>query len=105
MRSRYVGYTLRREEYLLATWHVSKRPPLLGLQADGHTKWLGLQVKRHVADGENASVEFVARFKVGGYRAERLHEVSRFVRENGQWFYVDGETNNEGANARKILRT
>jgi SEC-C motif-containing protein len=24
-------------------------------------------------------------------RAHRLHEVSRFVRENGKWFYVDGE--------------
>ncbi|HEX3140966.1 MAG TPA: YchJ family metal-binding protein, partial [Rhizobacter sp.] len=23
--------------------------------------------------------------------AQRLHETSRFVRENGRWFYVDGE--------------
>jgi len=37
-----------------------------------------------------ATVEFVARYKSGG-RAGRLHEVSRFVREDGKWFYVDGE--------------
>jgi SEC-C motif-containing protein len=34
-------------------------------------------------------MEFVARYKVGG-RAQRLHEISRFVREAGQWLYVDG---------------
>ncbi|MBS3997943.1 MAG: zinc chelation protein SecC, partial [Hydrogenophaga sp.] len=26
-----------------------------------------------------------------GGRAHRLHETSRFVREEGQWFYVDGD--------------
>jgi SEC-C motif domain protein len=31
-------------------------------------------------EAELAHVEFVARFKCGG-RAERLHEVSRFIRE------------------------
>jgi SEC-C motif-containing protein len=34
-------------------------------------------------------VEFVARYKIGG-RAHRLHEISRFVREEGRWLYVDG---------------
>ncbi|MBS0554808.1 MAG: hypothetical protein JSS47_20145, partial [Proteobacteria bacterium] len=34
--------------------------------------------------------EFVARFRVGG-RAQRLHETSRFVREDGRWYYVDGD--------------
>jgi SEC-C motif-containing protein len=24
-------------------------------------------------------------------RGQRLHERSRFVREGGQWFYVDGD--------------
>jgi SEC-C motif-containing protein len=48
-------------------------------------------VKRHERqDGDHAIVEFVARYKVNG-RAHRLHEVSRFVREDGRWFYVDGE--------------
>jgi SEC-C motif-containing protein len=47
-------------------------------------------VKRAVDAGDTATVEFVARFKVGGQPAVRLHEVSRFVREDGRWFYVDG---------------
>ncbi|MBI5006112.1 MAG: hypothetical protein HZB95_03200 [Nitrosomonadales bacterium] len=91
MRSRYTAYTLLREDYLLATWHPSTRPAALGLAQEVATKWIGLEVKRHEQqDADHASVEFVARYKVNG-RAQRLHEVSRFVREAGQWFYVDGE--------------
>ncbi|MDD5056364.1 MAG: YchJ family metal-binding protein [Sideroxydans sp.] len=91
MRSRYTAYTLLREDYLLATWHASTRPSLLALAQDAPTKWLGLDVKRQQQlDADHAIVEFVARYKVHG-RAQRLHEVSRFVREDGRWFYVDGE--------------
>jgi SEC-C motif-containing protein len=91
MRSRYTAYTLLREDYLLATWHPSTRPASLGLAEDVPTKWLGLEVKCHEQqDTDHAIVEFVARYKVSG-RAQRLHEVSRFVREEGRWFYVDGD--------------
>jgi SEC-C motif-containing protein len=91
MRSRYTAYTLLREDYLLATWHHSTRPAALGLTEEVSTNWIGLEVKRHEQqDTGHAIVEFVARYKVGG-RAQRLHEVSRFVREAGQWFYVDGD--------------
>lgn len=91
MRSRYTAYTLLKEDYLLATWHPSTRPPSLGLAQEVPTKWLGLEVKRHEQqDADHAIVEFVARYKVQG-RAHRLHEVSRFVREGGRWLYVDGD--------------
>jgi len=91
MRSRYTAYTQRREDYLLASWHPSTRPDALDLADDVSTKWLGLEVRRHeIQDAEHAIVEFVARYKVGG-RAYRLHETSRFVRESGRWFYVDGD--------------
>ncbi|MEY3273734.1 MAG: hypothetical protein RLZZ341_2640, partial [Pseudomonadota bacterium] len=55
-------------------------------------RWLGLEVKRHQRiDDDHAVVEFVARSKLGG-RAHRLHETSRFVRDDGgRWHYVDGD--------------
>jgi SEC-C motif-containing protein len=91
MRSRYTAYTLKREEYLLATWHAATRPAALGLQQEAPTKWLGLEVRRHEQqDAAHAVVEFIARYKVQG-RAHRLHETSRFVREAGHWFYVEGD--------------
>jgi SEC-C motif domain protein len=91
MRSRYSAYVLGDEGYLMATWHRTTRPASLALADGTKLRWLGLEVKRHrVTSEHSAEVEFVARFKSGG-RAERLHEISRFVREDGRWYYVDGE--------------
>ena len=91
MRSRYSAYVLRLENYLLATWHHSTRPAALNLDQEIDTRWLGLEIKRHEQrENDTAIVEFVARYKIGG-RAHRLHETSRFVREDGRWYYVDGE--------------
>ena len=90
MRSRYTAYTLLREDYLLATWHLSTRPAKLGLTDEDTQKWLGLEVKRHEQKDDNhALVEFVARYKIAG-RAYRMHEVSHFMHEEGRWFYLNG---------------
>lgn len=89
MRSRYSAFVLGRRDYLLATWHASTRPADLTL--DPAAKWLGLEVRSHrEIDADHAEVEFVARYREGG-RAVRLQERSRFVREQGRWFYVDGD--------------
>ena len=89
MRSRYSAFALERADYLLATWHSSTRPA--SLDFDAGAKWLGLEVREHKVTGADAAeVEFVARYRVDG-RAVRLHERSRFVREDDRWFYVDGE--------------
>jgi SEC-C motif-containing protein len=89
MRSRYSAFVLGDVPYLLATWHSSQRPATLALEAGA--KWLGLQIKQHRSTGQDtAEVEFVARFRVGG-KAIRQHERSRFVREEGRWFYVGGD--------------
>ena len=92
MRSRYSGYVLARKDYLLRTWHASTRPGTLDLDDSSIVNWLGLKIVRTEAGGPadaRGVVEFVARYKVGG-KAHRLHEISRFVRESGQWFYLDG---------------
>ncbi|MGO1540559.1 MAG: YchJ family protein [Luteimonas sp.] len=92
MRSRYSAYVLGLRDYLLASWHPNTRPGMLALDDTPGLRWLGLKVKRHVDGGDDtAVVEFVARYKVGGAPAERLHEVSRFVRIDGRWVYVEGE--------------
>ena len=89
MRSRYSAFVLERSAYLLATWHVSTRPGELPFEPG--VKWLGLAVKEHrVIDADHAEVAFVARSRVAG-RGHRLEERSRFVREDGRWWYVDGD--------------
>ena len=62
MRSRYSAFVREDATWLLATWHAST----------------------------HAKMEFVAPYRVAG-RAVRMRESSRFVREEGHWFYVDGE--------------
>jgi SEC-C motif-containing protein len=103
MRSRYTAYGQRNEPYLLATWHASTRPADPIMSEEEKVQWLGLEVKSALrlrqrkadeADLTRDTVEFVARFKING-RAQRLHEISNFVREPAEggdlrWFYVDG---------------
>ncbi|MFN6997140.1 MAG: YchJ family protein [Aquincola tertiaricarbonis] len=88
MRSRYSAFVLQDADYLLQTWHPRTRPAEVVFEPG--LRWLGLQVRRHVPLGEDeATVEFVARSKLAG-RAHRLHETSRFLREAGRWYYLDG---------------
>ena len=97
MRSRYSAFVLARADYLLATWHSSTRPA--SLDFDAGAKWLGLDVREHKTTGADAAeVVFVARYRLAGKQAlssagpaVRLHERSRFVCEDGRWFYVDGD--------------
>ena len=102
MRSRYTAFSLRDEPYLRATWHASTCPPDALFAEEEKVRWLGLEVKSALrlrqrkandADLTTDTVEFVARFKTNG-RAQRLHEISNFVREPAEggprWFYVDG---------------
>jgi SEC-C motif-containing protein len=97
MRSRYSAYVAELKPYLLSTWHPSTRPAALGPDEGERIKWLGLTVKRHAAKSEDsATVEFVARYRIGGNSAMRLHEIGRFLREANRWYYVDGEFPDSG---------
>jgi SEC-C motif-containing protein len=88
MRSRYSAYVTGAEDYLKATWHPSTRPQ--DTVTDPSMKWLGLEVKAVTQEADQGAVSFLARCRVAG-KAHRLQETSRFVREDGLWFYVDGE--------------
>lgn len=89
MRSRYSAFVMKRSDYLLATWHASARPAEVSTGDD--TKWLGLEVRRHtVTDADHAQVAFVARYRIAG-RGARIHELSRFVRDAGRWYYLGGD--------------
>ena len=58
------------------------QPPLT---ANQHNHQPHERVHAHHDEKKN-----VTRYRVAG-RAVRLHETSRFVREGGRWFYVDGD--------------
>lgn len=91
MRSRYSAYVLCDEAYLLRTWHESTRPVQLGLE-EGAVDWLKLEVlgtNQGSPLDEHGTVEFVARYQAQA-KKQKIHEVSRFVKQDSQWFYVGG---------------
>ena len=91
MRSRYSAYALGEPAYILSTWHSSTRPSTM--QLDPEIRWYRLDILARTRGGmldTTGTVEFRASYRAGSERGSQ-HEVSRFVREHGQWFYVDGD--------------
>jgi len=83
MRSRFTAFALGDVAHLLRTWHRTTRPRRLEL--DDSRRWTRLDVERT----EPALVEFTAYYR-GPDGPGRQHETSRFRREDGLWFYLDG---------------
>jgi SEC-C motif domain protein len=101
MRSRYTAYSKTQVDYLIATLHPKSRQPddRQTLQQNSQlTQWVGLTIlktqKGRPQDSQGI-VEFVAEYRgasvLQATAVNQLHERSRFVKEDGQWFYVDGD--------------
>ncbi|PWJ62663.1 SEC-C motif-containing protein [Rathayibacter iranicus NCPPB 2253 = VKM Ac-1602] len=91
MRSRYSANVLGSARYLLTSWHPSTRPARIDL--DESVQWRRLQIVDTVRGDEgddDGLVEFRASYRSPA-GVGLVHERSRFVREEGQWFYLDGE--------------
>lgn len=93
--SRFSAFAVGDARYLLATWHPSTKPATLDL--DAATRWTRLDILATSRGGmldTEGTVEFRAHYRpavgsqAGG--AGSQHEVSRFVRERGRWYYLDG---------------
>lgn len=95
MRSRYAAFHEGEIDYLIETLHPSKRSAS-DRQSLANTSqncdWLKLQiheVENGTEEDESGFVEFSAYFKEKNFGVFR--EKSRFVKENGLWFYIEGE--------------
>lgn len=92
MCSRFSAFSVGNIAYLIETLHPKSRQPdddLSLAKTIEATQWLGLKIMKHQSSGNKATVEFVAFYQDNGIA--QLHEKSNFVKENNQWFYVDGE--------------
>ncbi|MBI5041189.1 MAG: YchJ family protein [Gammaproteobacteria bacterium] len=90
MRSRFTAFVRGDAGYLLSNWHPRTRPAELDL-ADQPT-WERLEIvyrEAGLATDSAGQVEFIAHYRTAA-GAGRLHERSKFVREQGRWFYVEG---------------
>lgn len=91
MRSRYTAFVVGDIGYLHATWHPGTRPS--AVEPEPGLRWTGLTIGAVTDGGPDAtrgSVEFRARWR-RGRESGVLHERSRFVRQSGRWWYLDGD--------------
>ncbi|MER7012818.1 YchJ family metal-binding protein [Saccharopolyspora sp. NPDC000359] len=91
MRSRFSAFAVGDVDYLLASWHPSTRPAELEL--DPEQRWVHLEVLERTGGGPfdtGGAVRFRAHYRLSGEKGS-LTEHSRFTKEGGTWFYVDGD--------------
>jgi SEC-C motif domain protein len=96
MRSRYSAYACGQIDYLSESLHPNHR--------DDHdvaatrrwaekADWLGLEIRSTSAGGEGddaGEVEFIVSYRENGV-VRNHHEISRFKKDAGCWYYVDGD--------------
>lgn len=96
MRSRYSAFCTKNIEYLFSTHHPSKRDPneMESLSRTAREiQWLGLIVLKTGKDSVDPKIESVefAAFHKTKNNLGQIHENSRFIHEQGQWYYLDGD--------------
>jgi SEC-C motif domain protein len=105
MRSRFSAYKLDLTDYIQLTWENSTRPKKNKLNFGGEKiDWLKLEivdVKKGEASDSKGIVEFKAYFQKDG-EEQTLHEISRFVKNNGRWVYLDGVVKPSGAQIQQL---
>jgi SEC-C motif domain protein len=94
MRSRYSAYVKNNKDYLLETWHQSTRPDPKEFELDSNSefRWLELEIIKTEAGTERdleGLVHFQAKYRFQG-QAGKMDEASKFLKEDGKWYYVDG---------------
>lgn len=88
MRSRYTAFARGDLAHIAASWHPGTAPA--SIDPDPGLRWVGLEILDAVTGDKRGVVEFRAHWREKGRRGV-LHERSRFVRQSGRWWYLDGE--------------
>lgn len=98
MRSRFSAYAVGNVRYLVDTTAAEEREKLDAEELGRYcrsVKCISLKVLKAEQGGagdQTGTVLFHASLQINGKRM--LHrELSRFIREDGRWMYVDGDTN------------
>lgn len=92
MRSRYSAYVLKDIEYIVRTMKGTAAKDFNKEEAMSWVNkitWLGLEVLYAQHKKNRGRVEFIARYQHEGIQ-NQIHEISDFIFEDNQWYYVDG---------------
>ncbi len=93
MRSRYTAYTQANIPYIQRTMQGAALKDFEPNHAESWAKtvkWLGLKILHAAQNQDHGEVEFIAYYSHHNVKHE-IHELSEFVRIDGQWLYIDGK--------------
>lgn len=94
MRSRYSAFCVKDLDYLIRTTDPQTR---LDFDFEATRQWAEsaqfskLEVLRATQEGNKGLVEFKAHFATSGQPGQVHHEISKFRRQAGQWFFREGK--------------
>ncbi len=95
MRSRYTAFCLKKMDYVAETTDPQVRYEF-DMKANeewaNSSKFLKLEVLKSSQEGNKGMVEFKAWFKVGEGPEQLHHEVSKFRKQAGVWYFKDGKS-------------
>lgn len=98
MRSRYTAFTLRNMDYVQATTDPQTRMtfdlPTTREWAE-NSEFFKLEVLRSSAEGNKGMVEFRAHFRMNDGTEKIHHELSKFRKQAGLWYFRDGKVLSE----------
>lgn len=93
MRSRYSAYCQQNMDYLLAT---TDPQTLHKIDHHGNAVWAKsttftkLEILQSSEEGSKGIVEFKAQYQTAGEPMQTHHEISKFRKQNGKWYFREG---------------
>ncbi|MEO9802941.1 MAG: YchJ family protein [Reichenbachiella sp.] len=109
MRSRYTAYQSGQADYLYETTHARHRAEYkideIRKWSDENT-WTKLEVvsvEHGGASDERGVVEFKAYFRDSKEKIQVHHERSTFLKEDGMWYYLEGDINPQEVDLMKKI--
>ena len=100
MRSRYSAYTTSSIEYLMKTTHSATRKFYDAKAIESWARssnWIQLEIlktEKGTEDDFEGFVEFKATYEDKENKTIVHHEYSHFLREKGEWFFLEGKVKN-----------
>jgi SEC-C motif-containing protein len=96
MRARYSAYVKEAVNFILDTTHPDQRDQYTegGIRRWArNSEWRGLTIldtEKGGPEDDTGTVEFVAEYSEKG-RRNRHHEIAQFRRQEGAWYFYDGQ--------------
>lgn len=100
MRSRYSAFAKNKLDYIKNSHHKSTQKDLDMESVKAwavNSTWLGLEIlntEKGTKEDHEGIVEFRCSF-ILNEKTSTHHELSTFIKENGDWFFVDGKLKNK----------